>query len=1331
MGLFEMKSIISIISFLILYLPVSANQDIKIVSSDRTSTLFEFTPQYDDTVSVFIGNSRFLKVSFFDGFLANPENYGAPALQKKKFSVGVPEEFGNTVQVITVEYKDLRGKIAPIPRLYIKNGITNYQYELNQNYNTAQQSELVLFSDFGISRGMPLQMIDISPVQYDHETERIRLYTKIVFRVNYAVSEKNTLTGVEDELLRDAVVNYSTAKNWIKKTTSLAKTNVNSVLAEGKWYRFEAPSEGIYRIDRQMLASLGIDAATVDPTTIKIYNNGGKELPEGVTSGRPQDLLENAIYIEGEADKKFDEGDYILFYGRGISFWEKDSARNMKRYFHNYSTKNLYWITSGGAPGKRMQLKANRAETPVHIQTTTKAYASWEEDKSKLQQSGRLYLGDEYGENSTKSYMTKLDAVIPNSRITYKFSFVNRAERAVTLIVRESDQEIARASIGGVGIGNLDYAFANRGIPYTGEASYNGALSEERSVLKFNYVTTGSPSIGFLNFFEIYYSRNLKAANGELMFYSADTAGIIQYQLSGFPSSNIKVFNITDHANVQFISDPYVSGGDCIFKANENGKNGSKYFAVENASFKVPVNIEAVQNSNIHGITEGAKFIIITHANFRDQADRLKNHKENDIKVKIPTVVVDINEIFNEYSGGITDVSAVRDFIKYAYDNWQIKPEYVLLFGDGDYDYKNIEGVNQNFIPTYQSAESYSYLGSYVTDDFYARISGDDPVVDIALGRLNILTKEDAQVVVDKIIKYETQKDFGLWRNLVTFVADDGPAAAGDDDLDMHTGQSEFVANDILLPYFDQQKIYLALYPTVQTAIGRRKPAVNKAIVDAINEGTIIVNWVGHGNPDVWAHEYVFEKSTTIPQLRNDKYFFLTAATCDFGRYDIPGAQNQSSTELMITKPGSGTIGTFTAARTVFSNDNAAINNSFYRNLFVRDTLNLVRPVGKSYYITKMAKYNSNDIKFHLFGDPTLRLAVPESPVAIDSINNQNVETEIQIKALSSIRINGTIKRGDETEASDYNGEALISVYDSQRSLVIKEMANRQISLQGGVIYRGRVTVTNGKFSAEFTVPKDISYENKNGKISSYVFNDAADGIGYTKNIIIGGTDSTIANDGKGPEITIAFDNDLSENSYIVSPDFQLNVKLLDQTGLNTTGSGIGHKLQGILNGNENEPIDFTNYFVGDLNAGGRSGVIKYNFTGTELGDYKIQVKAWDVFNNFSSAERGFTVVNGDNIVLRDVYNYPNPFSANTTFTFQHNLPEAVDVKINIYTVAGRKIKVIEQFSSSDKFVRLDWDGRDEDGNVLSNGTYLYKVVVNTVDGRYKQEVLGKLSIIK
>jgi hypothetical protein len=188
---------------------------------------------------------------------------------------------------------------------------------------------------------------------------------------------------------------------------------------------------------------------------------------------------------------------------------------------------------------------------------------------------------------------------------------------------------------------------------------------------------------------------------------------------------------------------------------------------------------------------------------------------------------------------------------------------------------------------------------------------------------------------------------------------------------------------------------------------------------------------------------------------------------------------------------------------------------------------------------------------------------------------------------------------------------------------------------------------------------------------------------------------------------------------------------LKDNTGLNTTGVGLGHKLEAVINDDDGNPIDLTNYFVGDLDSGGKSGVITYSFSNFNPGEYKIKLKAWDVFNNSTILETYFTVVESNSLVIKDVVNYPNPFKSNTTFTFQHNLAKSINARIKIYTVSGRLIKQLENTNIIDKFVRIDWDGRDEDGNSIANGTYLYKLIVETVDKEFTQDVLGKLSVVR
>jgi hypothetical protein len=466
----------------------------------------------------------------------------------------------------------------------------------------------------------------------------------------------------------------------------------------------------------------------------------------------------------------------------------------------------------------------------------------------------------------------------------------------------------------------------------------------------------------------------------------------------------------------------------------------------------------------------------------------------------------------------------------------------------------------------------------------------------------------------------------------------------------------------------------------------------------------------------------VFQRTVSIPRFDNDKYFFLTAATCDFGRYDDPNIV--SGTEDMLLLRNRGMIGGFSAARLVYSDQNAAINEEFFSNIFE----NPGSPIGDSYLLTKQKKTQDNDEKFHLFCDPALILNIPSTPVNIDRVNGQDLNVDVQLKALGEVSVSGSVLNSNGIVDNTFNGEGIVSVFDSERNLYLEDI-RYNITEQGGVIFKGRVSINNGRFETTFRVPKDISYENKNGRIIAYIFDEDTDGTGYTNSVIIGGTDENAVDDGEGPVIEISFDDESFSNAYLVNQNFDLIVRLNDEMGLNTTGSGVGHRLEGILDDDIENSIDLSKYFVGDIDAGGKSGVANYKFSNVETGDHKIFIKAWDVFNNPSSAELYFTVVNADEAEIRDVVNYPNPFSGNTTFTFQHNLSGMINVRIKVYTIAGRLVKEIESNGIIDRFVRIDWDGRDEDGDELANGTYLYKVIIKSNDGEVNKSVLGKLAV--
>jgi len=439
-----MKSKISTILFLIICIPSFAQNEINIISSSRNSIVIEYTPSFTDTIHIKINNQDYFKINLKEGFFPNPEDFGTPAIPQRAINIGVPSEYGNTIKVLNYTSKEINFKLAPKPRMVKEKDFNNLVYEINNNYyNYQDNNQLVSFGDYGIMRGIPVQTIIISPVSYSPNS--IKIYTSIVFQVNYSSNPKIS-TAPSDNFISDALINYNVARFWSKpgNNVRLRKSVVNSVLATGKWVKFEAPEEGMYKITRDMLSSFGIDAGTIDPRTIKIYNNGGKMLPENINQPYPSDLEENAIYVKGEDDGKFDDGDYILFYGRGNDFWDYDTTQKaIKRNFNLYSKQNYYFITSGGTAGKRIQEKSSLNESNVYMQNSTKAFADWDVDKINLFGSGRYFLGDGFSStNISNTYTNKLDGRISSIPINYSIRIVNAISDYIYLEVFENSNRI-------------------------------------------------------------------------------------------------------------------------------------------------------------------------------------------------------------------------------------------------------------------------------------------------------------------------------------------------------------------------------------------------------------------------------------------------------------------------------------------------------------------------------------------------------------------------------------------------------------------------------------------------------------------------------------------------------------------------------------------------------------------------------------------------------------------------------------------------------------------------------------------------------------------------
>lgn len=1309
-------------------------EDIEVILSTQKGITFEFKPVYlsenhfrDDKHRIF---------PLFNG-ASSPDfrKTGQKDYRFKTIPLGLPSFHGNSFKIISIEYEDLPGvTLKTVPNLIKEGGFIVYDYQEDLNNSLADKPNLVEWGEFGIFREIIIGNLKIYPYE-QIGNDLVRIYKKIVVEIIYGMIDENVLTKPVQGFLVDGLINKENAKFWFYNSNfnSLSKTHSN-LLSTGEWYKIKITEEGIYKLDYNFLRARGIDLSNLDPRTIKIFGNGGRMLSERPEDPKPEGFIENAIVVYGEQDGRFDQNDYILFYAPATSGWEYDAATNsFKHYYHHYSDVNYVWLTFGGNYGKRISPKMSLTSTPDYSELTTNGFIFKRDFKKNLASTGRKWFGDEFNDRTkSRVYTNRLPGLIPNQQITYRIGVAARSDKYTTFSIEESSNIIGNISVlpADIASGSGMYARLGHGV-----FTFTSNLNDQRSVLKITYNITDPISQGYLDYFEIIYPRYLDADNDRIWFFSPYKTGVVEYTIKNFSSSDINVFDVTDFANIKVVQGAEISGMQIKFKAREESRNPSKYFAVGSNGYLVPSEMVKVPNQSLRDLSlnQGAELIIISPKEFLAEANRLKAHKENLGIAK--TTVVNLEEIYNEFSCGVFDITAIRDFIRYAFLNWNVKPLYVLLFGDGHYDYRNVEGYGKNFIPPYETEESLFQIYSYPTDDYYGRIIGNDLIMDISIGRLNIQSIDEAKRIVDKIINYETNRNFGPWRNLITLVADDGRTTTGDDG-DIHTRQSEFLSKNRIPSSFDQKKIYLIQYPTIETAGGRRKPDVNKEIINTLNNGTLIINFIGHGNPEVWTHEFVFEKTVTIPQLKNyDRLCFLSAATCDFGDYDKPSSQ--SSMELLVLSPTGGAIAGFTASRLVWSDQNAAINNSLFQFLLSYKNTNSPQPtIGLAYLNTKKIHYYENDQKYQLFGDPSLYLNAPKLNGTIDSVNSKSTITQVELKSLNNAEIIGTVSDINGNIASDFNGQVIVTVYDSKRYQEIPEWygwtgSGKGIELAGGIVYRGRASVRNGIFKTEFVVPKDLSYENNNGKITAYFFNESTDGIGFTQNIRLVSADSINIVDNKGPKIEIYFDNEYSPFASLVQKNATLIARLEDETGINTTGLGIGHDLEAILNDNISNSIKLNEYFQGELDQGNKKGEVRYRFLDLPSGKNKLKLTAWDVLNNSNSVEVLFEVVDENKLVIKYVYNYPNPMKSETEFTFQHSYDMPVNVEIKIYSVAGRLLHKIEKHNVLEKFVKIPWDGKDINGDYLGNGVYLYKIILTSVDQNKSSEAIGKLAIVR
>ena len=1099
-----------------------------------------------------------------------------------------------------------------------------------------------------------------------------------------------------------------------------------SVLASGNWYKIKLEQTGIHRITYNDLQGMGINPANIDPRNIRIYGNGGGMLPESLAEFRHDDLVENNIFVSGEADGRFDPQDYILFYGESPHKWAYQPFSQAFWHYQNiYSDYTYYFLTADLGPGRRIPGQPSSSQPPSVTVSKFTDYAYHERDLFNLVNTGRVWYGEVFDVTTAYDFNFSFPNLDLTSQAYLRGYVAAKSTATSTFIFSHGAQEVIRASINGIPSSSETFA-----RPFVG---YNWFTPSSQNIdIRINYQKTVANSMGWLNFIELNVIRHLVFSGGQMSFRDPGAVApgsIAEFTLGSAPQG-VQVWNVTDPTrSLRLQTVP--SGNNQVFRLPHDtlqefiAFDGSSYFTVEF--------VEKIDNQNLHGI--GPKdMIIISHSLFLEQSDRLADfHREHD---NLSVLVTDVKKVYNEFSSGAQDITAIRDFMKMLYDKAPAgqEPRYLLLFGDASFDYKDRIKDNSNFVPTWEDNESLTIVYSIATDDYYGFLDGPgDNLLDIGIGRLPVSTVEQATVAVDKVIHYATNSAAVMkeWRNYLCFVADD-------EDGNMHLNQAEQMASFLNNHYgeYNIDKIYVDAFPQVSTPGGQRAPEVNQAINNRIDKGCLIMNYTGHGGEVGWGHERFLEIVDINSWTNYDRMPIFITATCEFSRFDDP--ERVSAGELVFLNPNGGAIAMFTTARATFGGSNFNLNTALFEIMFEEGD--------QGYYrfgdLIRIAKNKGgvvdNDKKFVLLGNPALRLAYPQHEVVTTRINGETTgEVPDTLQALARVTIEGEVVMNGRT-AGEFNGTLYTIVFD--KPSVVTTLGTdptsqvKNFELQNNILYKGKAQVTNGQFSFTFIVPKDIAYQYGFGKISYYAVNDQADADahGFYRNVVVGGFNLDAEPDETGPLIRLFMNDEYFVSGGVTDENPVMLAFVNDESGINTVGSGIGHDIVAVLDGNTDKPFILNDFYEADLDSY-TSGTIRFPFHNLPEGYHSLSLKVWDVFNNSGEAYIEFVVMLSDHFIIEELMNYPNPFMESTTFVFSHNQPDSeLDISLRVFSMAGRVVKTFERkmLSGGYRTEPIYWDGRDDGGYPLSNGMYLYRITVKNQSGQVAAKD-GKLILLK
>ncbi|GGG53665.1 type IX secretion system sortase PorU [Epilithonimonas arachidiradicis] len=1161
-------------------------------------------------------------------------------------------------------------------------------------------------------------------------------------------------------------ISQTNIKNSVLKGNNRLGTSDNP-LKSGTFYKIKVDKSGIFKITKQFLQQNGINPAGINPKNFRIYGNGGLMLPEVNYDSRYDALQENAIQVVGEEDGIWNDNDYALFYAQGpngYNLFDKSNGRGKKRTeYRRIDTPNnlvniyddyaYYFINFDNGPGKRVQIIDNNL--PSELITRYDDYQVINEEKFNLVKLGRTWTGDIISGSKEITFNTR-SAIQPDDAIRFRTQVIafNAQSGKVTIDVNGSKR---------------DQGLASNSESYVPLRHEGVLFTQTGNNIKFNYTTdiSGNPNATFyFDYAEVQYKEDLSFNNTQMNFRDFD---IItgSGELYGFSVKNAaeieQIWDVSDITNAKRVTNKNTQNSTFNFGYIANSENfNNEFTAFKNSAAFEPSFVGRIENQDLASLT-GVQYLMIAQQSYLSQAQRLADYhmSKNHYNVK----VIDVNKIYNEFSSGSKDITAIRDFIT-KLNNPAGSLKYVFLLGDTSYDFKNRVANNTDIIPSYQSEYSADVKASYVTDDYFVMTTKPQASTDltqilpnIPIGRLPADNVQEAKIMIDKTLAYYNalpgqSNPFGEWRMKLDFVADDDFEGSGPNGVEPpfhylvdYTINQNFTSSN--KPEYNIRKLYLDAFPAVTSAGGQRYPQINQAITNDVGN-SLYLFYFGHGGINGWAQERVLT-STEVQGFNNftavySRFPLVSTITCEFTLWDEPGTNSTGEQMIKHTTGGAATM--ITSSRAISVDYGRKFTPLFTDKLFAL-TGDSFSSLGDAYLAAKQQynpTYNPSSplaavpdhLRVNFLGDPAMKMSRPKRLLTID-----NIETPVpdQIRALDFVKVTGKVLKADgSTTDNTFNGRVVINIFDKKIEKTtlnndnVSQLTNKMKYFEEpSAIVKASGKVENGIYTVEFYVPKDINYTVGEGRMLAYAENfvnakENAYDVFTNKVQKVGDINPAGINDAEPPVANLYMNNTNFANGGITDQNPMLLACIKDNIGINSTGAGIGHDITVVLDGDIINTTALNDYFSSGENNGCtftglqdyQIGSVTFPFRNLAPGEHQLVFKVWDINNNSTSSTLNFVVKDESEkkLAVNRLLNWPNPFTNKTYVQFEHNCDDILDVNVQIYTITGKIVRTLSTSISAEPFLEgfrtprqaIEWDGKDDFGDTVAKGTYIFKI---------------------